>query len=51
MGDLKLGDCHLVKVQDQVWVAHLVAQSRAKGSVSGIRLPKLQLALEKVTTS
>eukprot|EP00026_Physarum_polycephalum_P001249 Phypoly_transcript_01250.p1 GENE.Phypoly_transcript_01250~~Phypoly_transcript_01250.p1 ORF type:complete len:1141 (+),score=298.60 Phypoly_transcript_01250:98-3520(+) len=49
MGDIHLGDAHLVQIDDSTYVANIIVQSRdKKGNISGLIASHLELALRKV---
>jgi hypothetical protein len=57
MGDLKMGDVHLVPVETgsdedaekrTLYVANLICQSRVGGRISAINMEKLALGLKKI---
>lgn len=59
MGDLKMGDVHLIPVETEdnendeskqrpLYIANLICQSRVAGRISGINMEKLALGLKKI---
>lgn len=57
MGDLKMGDVHLIPVETgdnedeskrPLYIANLICQSRVAGRISGINMEKLALGLKKI---
>jgi hypothetical protein len=57
MGDLKMGDVHLIPVENNdgessskrlLYIANLICQSRVGGRISAINMEKLALGLKKI---
>lgn len=58
MGDLKMGDVHLIPVETgededgskrALYIANLICQSRVGGRISAINMEKLALGMKKIT--